>query len=493
MKRKQTMEQEYDLIVIGGGSAGLTAAKFSSSLGYKTCIVEKGNLGGDCTWFGCVPSKSLLYLAKNANIQNKTFSLENIIKYIQNKISTIFQQEDKNALKKEGIDVFEGEATLFSQTQILIKPIDGEDQRIISSKKICLATGAEPIFPNIFGFRNLDPSKVFNHQTIWEIPELPENLLVLGGGPIGCELSQAFNRLGSKVTLCSNSFLPKETRFAAELIQNRFEAEGMKLLIGNLSSASVRMTDAGMIELLYSGEEYLFSHVLYAVGRKPKVIPVDQAARFSLDLGEKGGYIVDKFFRCYILSPNKHTSQNIFCAGDCIDSNPQFTHNAGKQGFVCARNALLVGKSKSSDIFSIPRVTFTDPEIASVGFPSVEVAKSNGFSNAVSIKREGLEIDRAVTDGAEKQTLFELILSNDTSPTCQIIGCNIVAPSGVAGEVLCTAAVGMRSGQNLTQLAETMLPYPTYAMGLIQLAADETIKRFSRSKTASIGKKLNFF
>ncbi|MCK5305277.1 MAG: NAD(P)/FAD-dependent oxidoreductase, partial [Candidatus Heimdallarchaeota archaeon] len=218
------METDYDLIVIGGGSAGLTAAEFGSKIGAKTLIVEASRIGGDCTWTGCVPSKSMVHysskvdnlrILKEMNLIGDSEELDynSVYEYIQDRIKTIYDEESPEALLKKGIEVLIGEAKFISDYKIKV------NEEEISAKRFIITTGSSPKIP-FDKIEGLDKVTFYTSDTIFDLKELPEHLVIIGGGPISCELGQSFRRLGSKVTIISTNkrLLAKDDQDASELI-----------------------------------------------------------------------------------------------------------------------------------------------------------------------------------------------------------------------------------------------------------------------------------
>ena len=236
--------KEYDLVVIGGGSAGLTAAKFAATFDKSAVIVEKAKLGGDCTWTGCVPSKALIasanvaHTARNAaNYGINTGNVDINWKAIKDRINArqehIYEEDDSpSAMEALGIDTIEGSAQFKSSKIISVKSSDGHDTEIIAKEGVVIATGASPILPDIEGLKSV---KFVTYENIFTIDELPKRMTVVGGGPIGSELSQAFSRLGVDVTIIATQLLPKEDVEVSKIIEQVFENEKINIVKGRLS------------------------------------------------------------------------------------------------------------------------------------------------------------------------------------------------------------------------------------------------------------------
>ncbi len=326
------MNETYDLAVIGGGSAGLTAVSFAVQLGARVALVEKNHIGGDCTWYGCVPSKTLLKTAKVAHQMRTAESygltpvepkvdLKSVMGHVRSVIDTIYQHESPEALRAQGIDVFLDSACFIDHYTLSV----GSEK--ITAHNILLATGAYPFIPPISGLDSVD---YLTYENIWGLEILPEHLLVLGGGPIGCEMAQAFRRLGAQVTLVEGEsrLLPREEMEASQLLAEVFEGEGLKLRLD--AKAERVWQDEKGIHIKAGSTEILGDALLVAIGRRPSV--------------------------------------------------DQFTHYAGWQAFMAVRHALLPGASKGVAEHG-PWATFTDPEIAHVGL--TEPQARDKFGDAV--------------------------------------------------------------------------------------------------------------
>ncbi len=350
-------DKPYDLLIIGGGSAGLTAANFAVKLGARVAILENNKIGGDCTWTGCIPSKTLLKAAQVAHTMRTAdqFGLEaaspavdlaSIMKHVRSVVDDIYQEESPDVLRSRGIDVFLGETHFIDSHTLSV------GNEIVEGKHIIIATGARIFVPKIWGIEDV---RYDTYETIWDLEQLPERLLVLGAGMVGCELGQAFQRLGSKVTLIEarECILPKIDRQAAQTMEDIFAAEGIRLFQSTAIDRAWR--DEGGIHLKSGKQEFTGDVLLLATGRQPNSSGLGlENAGVSYDAS---GIHIDK---------NLRTTQNhIFAAGDCTNS-PQFTHVAGWQGFIAVRNALLPGNDKN-DLKALPWTIFTDPQVAQIG------------------------------------------------------------------------------------------------------------------------------
>ena len=333
------MKKDYDLLIIGGGSAGLTAARFARQLDLSVALVEKGRVGGDCTWTGCVPSKTLLRAAKSAQTIREavrfgitstepTIDFKAVMGRVRSVVQDIFESESPDTLQAEGIDVIRGEARFINAKTVSV------DGREITARRYLVCTGASPAIPPIVG---LAEAEFLTYETVWDLEDLPARLAVVGGGPIGCELAQAFCRLGSSVTLIEGAerIMLQDEPEAAETVAQRLTQDGVNLRT-NAALQRVEKTADGVRLFLNDDVRVEADKVLIAVGRRPDVdgIGLQEA---NVEHG-RGGIQVNKHLR---------TAQaNISAAGDCTGGY-QFTHYAGYQGFMAVRNAFLPFNKKS--------------------------------------------------------------------------------------------------------------------------------------------------
>ena len=453
------MNNGYDLVIIGAGSAGLTAAGFAVQLGARVAILDKHRIGGDCTWTGCVPSKTLLKVAKvahlmrNANHYGLTPSeavvdLKSVMSHVRNVIAQVYQHESPEALRANGIEVFLGDVRFLDPHTLIV----GEST--LTARHILLATGAHPFIPSITG---LDDVEYLTYKNLWNLEILPGHLLVVGAGPIGCEIAQAFRRLGARVTLleAGDRMLPRDGPAASKVLAEVFTTEGIDLRFN--VTAERTWQDRNGIHLVADGRELVGDALLVAVGRQPNVdnLALDQA---GVSYSAKG-IGVDEHLR---------TSQrHIYAAGDCTGSY-QFAHYAGWQAAMAVRNALLPGAAKGvSD--RVPWTTFTDPEVAHVGLTEDEARKK--FGSAVMTCEWPMEwVDRARTEG-DTVGFLKLVHKKDGT----LLGATIVA--GRAGEMIHEWIVALEHGLKVGDLAQVIHVYPTYSVASMQAAADIRVAR----------------
>jgi pyruvate/2-oxoglutarate dehydrogenase complex dihydrolipoamide dehydrogenase (E3) component len=449
-------QQQYDLVIIGAGSGGLVAARFAAQLGAKVALVEKNRIGGDCTWTGCVPSKALVKAAKVAH-QVRTAArygveaappvvdMAAVHDFVHRAIATVYQFETPEELAKQGVDVVLGTARFQDPYTI------EANGRSLKSRAFLITSGARPAIPPIAGLERV-PFKTY--EAIFDNTTLPNSMVIIGGGPIGLEIAQAYQRLGTPVTIVTHRVLPKEDPDARELIQKVLEREGVQFLLEK--ALSVHRDSAGSVVVTTQHHQAQGDLLLVAVGRKPNVE--------ELNLEEANvahtprGIPVDKHLRTNV----KH----IYAAGD-VTGGYQFTHYAGWQAFQAVRNALLPGGSSGMSEL-VPRVTFTDPEIAQVGLTEQQAVSQAGTAFEVH-RMEMEQVDRAVCED-DLSGFIKLVAKKDGS----ILGATVIGAR--AGETIVEIALAMKQGLKLKDIAGTIHPYPTYSTALQQMAADIVVK-----------------
>ena len=465
------MKPDYDLIVIGAGSAGLVAARFARQLGLSVALVERSRVGGDCTWTGCVPSKALLRAAGVAQSGRSAdrfgippSSLEVNLRLVMERIRTVIQQiyeaESPAALAREGIDVIYGEASFIGPRAISVA---GENY---TARRFLVCTGASPIVPGIPGLEEVD---YLTYESVWQVEELPPSLAVIGGGAVGCELAQAFARLGSQVTLieAANRILPAEDPEVSDVVSRQFVREGMRVLTGASASRIESGAEGGTVCVeLHGGGKVEADALLVAVGRRPNVESLDLAT---------AGVIADAAG----IRTNRHlrtANRRVYAAGD-VTGGPQFTHYAGWQGFMAVRNAFLPSNTVAIRE-QVPRAVFTDPEAAQSGLTEAEARATHGGRTLVS-RWPMSEVDRALTDGEAEGFLKVMHLPNG-----RVLGATIVAPT--AGELIQEWTLAIDRGVSLGDMARSIHVYPTYSMASQQLALQAYSERLFRGRVGRL-------
>ena len=497
-----SLSSTYDLVVIGGGSAGLTAAKFAANFGKTVCLIESSKIGGDCTWTGCLPSKTLLSAAKRAYTwrqMNEKFGDPGIInddcfRKMLNSVkldvdasrNRIYEEDDSpKVLKSLGIDIANGRAYFQDAHSVNVKnEVDGTNTKTYAKFGIVIATGAAP-GKTMFEIAGLDSIAYWTYENVWDeggfFDAIEQNqkrqvsktrVIVVGGGPIGCELSQAISRLGCSVVLISrsNRLLPQGENEASDELQRVFEKEGIHVIC-NQRVLSVKLKDAddkSIMVTLDSHEPIVGDHILIATGRVPNVqnMGLDKIG-VKLNRATNGIQVDDKL---------QTSVKGIFAAGDCTGDR-QFTHYAGYQGAIAARNILLPLKDLGV-LSEVPSTTFTDPEIASFGLTEQAANEKYGAS-AVSVSLWKLgKVDRAVCEGTDTNGFIKVLYQTKTK---QILGATIMCPS--AGEMISELSVAKETKLPFDKLATVMHSYPTYSIALQQMAAQVYYDKLKKSKS----------
>ncbi len=439
----------WDLVVVGGGTAGIVGAKTAARLGARVLLVERERTGGDCLWTGCVPSKALLAAAAAAQNARRAGRLgvrvggvevdfAAVMAHVKGAIAEIQPIDSPAAIEADGARVILGEARFTGPTTIEVAG------RTHVFRRALLATGAAPSLPPIPG---LAEAGYLTSETLWDLPELPERLAVVGGGSIGCELGQAFARLGSEVTLLESAarILPREDASAAARVAMALAEDGVDARVGHtvlrVETGSTTTPFAGRT-VLDDGSVVSYSHLLVAVGRTPRTHGIG-LAEAGVDLDDHGAVRVDRHLRT--------TNHRVLAAGD-LTGHPQYTHVAGVHASLAASNAVL-GVRRSVALTALPRVTFTAPEVAAVGVPTDPLPAGLRI-----VEWSHRLVDRAVADGDTNGTAR---LAVDRAG--RILGATVVGPR--AGETIGELTIAVQRRLRTRDLAGVIHAYPTYNDG----------------------------
>ncbi|MGY0623679.1 MAG: FAD-dependent oxidoreductase, partial [Paraglaciecola chathamensis] len=451
---KKPKKFDRNLVVIGAGSAGLVTAYIAAAIKSKVTLVERHKMGGDCLNTGCVPSKSILHASKLAHIHHTsqnagvTYEAPKIdFKAVMNKVHSVIKSiEPHDSVERYeslGVNVSIGNATIVSPWQVDIQTENGVES--LTTRNIVIATGARAFVPDIPGLKDID---YLTADNLWEITEQPKRMIVLGGGPIGCELSQAFGRLGTHVTQIErgDQVLSKEDPDAAKHLQTQLEKDGIDLRL-NTSAMAVETTSEGnvlVVEFAGKEERIPFDKILVAVGRQANL------TGFGL---EDLGIETDRTIITNDFLQTKYP--NILAAGD-VAGPYQFTHTASHQAWYAAVNALFRPfKTFKVDYSVIPWATFAEPEIATVGLNEMS-AKQQGIDFEVTRYDIG-GLDRALADDHARG--FVKVLTKPGKD--KILGATIVGAN--AGELLAEFVLAMKHGLGLNKILGTIHIYPTMA------------------------------
>jgi pyruvate/2-oxoglutarate dehydrogenase complex dihydrolipoamide dehydrogenase (E3) component len=432
----------YDLVVVGGGTAGLVSAMGAAGLGARVALVERERLGGDCLNTGCVPSKTMLRSARAAadargaaklgvRVAGVEADFAAVMRRMRERRADISPHDSAERLRAAGVDVHFGEARFTGPSSIAV------DGKMLTFRRGVIATGGRPAIPSIPG---LAEAPFLTSETVFSLTEQPKRLAVIGGGAIGCEMAQAFARLGSAVTLFDHTHqvLPGEDADAAAIVARRLAADGVTLRLG---STILRATAAGLDVSgpglgtdagLGSGAGLQpCDQILIAAGRTPNLETLELAAAgVAFDAA---GVLVDDYLRT--------TNRRIFAAGD-VCSKFKFTHAADAHARIVIQNALFFGRKRVSALV-IPWCTYTDPEVAHVG----------AYGGETTITIPLADVDRAVVD--EERDGFVRV-HHDRG---RLRGCTVVASR--AGEMIGIVTHALTHGAGLADLGSTIHPYPT--------------------------------
>jgi len=453
---------DFDLAVIGAGSAGLLVTAVAAQLGVKVALIERGRMGGDCLNTGCVPSKALLAASHTAQamrgagryglrVPEPAIDWESLRAHVQGAIAAIAPMDSEARYRALGAIVLRGEARFVAPNALEV------DGRRISVRRIVVAAGSRAAVPPIPG---LDRVPFLTNETLFDLPQQPEHLLILGGGPIGLEMADAFAGLGSRVTVVEAATIA--SRDDPELVAGLrmvLSARGVALLEGAAVTAvepgSDGGTTAGTVLVLADGRRIAGSHLLVAIGRQPNL------EGLALEAGDvrasRAGIVTDRGLRSV-------SNRRVFAVGDIADPvgiGPRaFTHVGSYHAGIVTRRVLFRLPARL-DYAALPRVTYTHPELAQVGLTEAE-ARTAGLS--VSVLRWPLaENDRAVAEG-DTTGLVKLVVARG-----RVVGAGILAPS--AGEMIGTWTLAIAERTRVSRLAGMIVPYPTRAEAAKRAAA----------------------
>ncbi|MDA3957469.1 NAD(P)/FAD-dependent oxidoreductase [Oceanispirochaeta sp.] len=435
--------KEYDIVVIGAGSGGITAAVTAAGFRKKVLLIDKSKPGGECTWSGCIPSKALIHEAKKINTIRKTikdfpYDSKEALDHVHRVRETVYSHETPESLSKSGIEYLQGRASFKDSRTLLV----GNQE--VKGKKYIISTGSSPFVPPLEG---LDSVSYLTNESVFELERLPDSLIILGGGPIGIELAQAASRLGTRVQIVEMmpELISGEEIFVSHAIGKQLESEGVQLHLG---ARATRISGKdNRISLVYEKEGLELTieadSLLVAIGRRPNLedLELDQA---GIRYNRKGIEVNSRL---------QTTQAHIYAIGDVVGPY-LFSHMANAQGILATQNAILPFKRKIN-YDQAAWVTFTEPEIARTGMTETEARKARGDKIRV-YEYDFNELDRAMTIGPTNEKM-KVILDRKG----KLLGLSILADR--AGELLGEALLLKSRGINFARLGSVVHPYPGYS------------------------------
>ncbi len=464
----------YNLVVIGAGTAGLVAAAGAAGLGAKVALIERGAMGGDCLNFGCVPSKALLSAARTAATVNgasdfgihiaakPNVDFAQVMERVRRLRARISPNDSAERFQKLGVDVFFGDGRFIDSQTIEVAGTR------LAFKRAVIATGARAVVPKIPG---LESVQYLTNESLFSLTEQPRSMAIIGAGPIGCEMAQAFARLGTNVLLfeSSNGILTRDDQEAAAVVRAALERDGVRLIQAGetlrISAGNTARTAELNFQTSAGPQSERVDCLLISAGRTPNIE--------SLNLDAVGvqthtkGVVVNDFLQT--------TNRNIYAAGD-VCSPYQFTHAADFMARAVIQNTLFFGRARVSRLV-IPWCTYTSPELAQVGLTEQD-ATAKGITFDVW-KQSLHDLDRAILDGSE----YGFVKVLTARGTDRIIGATIVGPH--AGDLISEVTLAMTQRSGLRKLASTIHPYPTLADAIRRLG-----DQYNRTRLTPLVKRL---
>lgn len=440
---------DYQLVVIGAGTAGLVSSFVAAGLGAKVLLVERDRMGGECLWTGCVPSKTLIKSARVWDTVQRAaeFGVHvekprvvwNAVRLRIADVRDEIKALEREQMQQSGVEFVSGTARFLDSQTIEIHGKDGT--RTVRGEKFILATGSKVKWPEVPG---IEESGCITHEQVFDLPSMPRTLAILGGGPISCEIAQAFARFGSRVTLLQKGahLLPREDAEISEAALKLLRQSGVTVHLEATANTVQREDDGIHLDFTSEGgaQTVRASNLLVATGKRPEFAGLNlESAGVKTS---EDGVVVDDHLRT--------SAPNIWACGDLV-GRYLFTHVAEYEAKIAAQNALLPVKAKV-DYSAVPWTTFTDPEIARVGLTETEANEK--FGQCKVFRAEFKDLDRAIIEG-EAQGFLKIV----TGESGRILGAHIIGPS--AGELIHPFITAVREGGLVQEFAEAMHVYPT--------------------------------
>lgn len=449
----------YDLVIVGIGSGGTVAAEFAAEhLGLRVAAVERARIGGDCLWTGCIPSKTLLACARAVHGMGEHDQVEitSVWPSVRRRIATVqadiaATDDDPERFRKMGVDLIEGTAVVTGPHEVTV------DDRVLSTRFVLVCTGGRPARPPI---RGIDDIEVFTSENLFTLEQPPSSLIVLGGGPVGCEISQALTRLGIEITLVemADRLLANDEPAHASRLLRVLRAEGVDVRLG-ATAAGVTGSNDGIVLTIEGGETITARGLFAATGRVPHTASLG-LDELGIAVGATGVAVDDR---------SRTSQHSIYVVGDAND-RPDFTHVAAYDAVLAVRDMFLPGRGRVPRV--VPWCTFTDPEVAHVGLTESEAIERHG-ARRVEVHRHDLtDSDRARTDGT---TDGEIVV---VTARGRIVGGHAICPH--AGELIHELALAIHAGLRMADIAQMIHVYPTFSSGIGQLAAQNSYRTARR-------------
>jgi pyruvate/2-oxoglutarate dehydrogenase complex dihydrolipoamide dehydrogenase (E3) component len=462
------MAARYDLVIVGMGSGGMVAAEFAATLGVRVAVVERGRVGGDCLWTGCVPSKALLASAKAAHTMRHadhygitpvtpevdTSRVWARIRRVQQEIAATDDNPDR--YREMGLDLVFGAARIVAPDAV---EVDGER---LEAKHILLCTGSRPVTPPIEG---LAEAGFLTSENVFELERAPRSITLIGGGPIAIEMAQAFARLGLQTTVLQRDdrILPRDEPDLVERLMAKLRDEGVELCLGVQTDRVTVENGHKVVHGTHAGRPAAWraEEILVGAGRRPNVegLGLDE---LGVRVGPRGVETDDRL---------RTNVSSIYAAGD-VAGRFLFTHSAGFEGVRAVRNMFFPGSSKGA--YAVPWCTFTDPELAHAGMTVAEAREQHGADDVEVFRQDLTHSDRARAEGAEEGAIILVTAKK------RIVGAHILAPS--AGELIHELALAIHQKMKLGDVASMIHVYPTLAIGVSQLAAEAAFESAQKYK-----------
>lgn len=462
------MAHDYDLVIIGLGSGGTLAAEFAAGeLGLKVAAVERGRIGGDCLWTGCVPSKSLIASARVAHTVREAAHYgvnagepEIDLKAVWGRIKTVqagiaATDDSPERFAELGVELIEGDGSVTGYSEVTVETVSGP--RRLDTRFVLVCTGSRPAIPPIPGLAEVD---YLTSENLFELDRPPESLVMIGGGPIATELAQAMVRLGVPTTVLemAHRLVTRDEPELADRLAQILRREGVDLRLSTPAAAVKSGGDGVIVET--PDEKFTAAGLMIATGRTANVETLG-LDKFGIPISAAGVEVDGR---------NRTLVPSIYVVGDATEGRPQFTHAAAYDAVLAVRDMFLPGRGNPPQL--VPWCTFTDPELAHVGLTAAEARQRHGDRSVTVHRHELAHNDRSRADG-HTDGLLMIVTAKD-----RIVGAHALSPA--AGELIHELAVAIKFGIGIDELSEMVHIYPTIATGIGRMAGDRAYKTARR-------------